>query len=109
MNVHPLPESERDGWLLALRGEPLGPWPKRCGDICVIAPGGAKVDIAWESDGPQIVELMGASAERWGVFRVLFPIPVMCTQDLVRNFHEVLPILKRRYALHLAANARPGA
>jgi hypothetical protein len=109
VNIHPLPESERDGWHLALRGEPRGPCPKLSGDVCVIAPDGARVDVAWENDGPSIVELAGESPGRWGVFRVLFPIPVMCEQDLVRNFHEILPLLKQRYALHLAHRARSGA
>ena len=106
-----LSESERDGWRLGLRGEPRGPWPKRCGDVYAIAPDGSEVAIAWESDGPPIAEIMGPSEGRLGVFRVLFPIPVLCKQDLVRNFHQVLPLLKERYAIHLirGASSRPGA
>jgi hypothetical protein len=111
VRVHVLPESERDGWRLALRGEPRGPWPKLCGDVCAFAPDESQVDIAWESDGPAIVQVMGSRAESWGVFQIRFPIPVMCKQDLVRNFHEVLPLLKECHALHLARQmaSRDGA
>jgi|SRR5437868_3428490 hypothetical protein len=98
-------ESERDGWLLGLIGEPCGPWPKRCGDVYVVAPGGAQAGIAWESTGPAFREIDGPSPGRWGVFQVLFPIPVMCRHDLVRNFHEVLPLLKDLYARHLSCQS----
>ena len=90
--------AECDGWRVFLRGEPVGPWPKQSGDVYVLAPDGSEVALAWESRGPGIRELMGPSQGRWGVLQVLFPIPVMCTSDIARNFLEVLPLLKERYA-----------
>ena len=93
-----LPLVESDGWRLFLRGAPRGPWPKLCGDVFVIAPDGLEVALAWESKGPPLVELSGPSVGRHAVLQVLFPIPVLCEQDIARNFLEVLPALKQWYA-----------
>jgi hypothetical protein len=49
--------------------------------------------IASESAGPEVREILGASASRWGIYQVRFPIPVMGDHDLVRNFVVVLPTL----------------
>ena len=87
--------SEREGWLLGYIGVPWpGPWPKLCGDLYVTDPGGLQAGVAWEAAGPPIQRLSGPSEACWGVFRVLFPIPVMSERDLVANFHLVLPLLK---------------
>ena len=91
--------SERDGWLLGYVGVPwCGPWPKLCGDLFVVDPDGGQAGVAWESAGPVIQQLGGPTQERWGVFRVLFPIPVMSEQDLIANFHLALPLLKQERA-----------
>lgn len=88
--------SEREGWLLGYIGVHWpGPWPKRRGDLFVVDPCGWQAGIAWESDGPDIMTIDGPSKSRWGVFQVRFPLPVMSEDDLVRNFHRVLPLLKR--------------
>ncbi len=90
-----IPSSLRDGWSLGYIGIPWpGPWPKRSGDLFVSDPEGWQAGIAWESHGPEIQAIAGPSEGRWGVFHVLFRIPVMSEHDLVRNFHEVLPLLK---------------
>ena len=89
------PLVEVDGWRLFLRGMPRGPWPKRCGDVYAIAPDGLEVALAWESEGPQLLELSGPLPGRRAVLRVLFPIPVMCEVDIARNFLEILPMLKQ--------------
>ena len=87
--------SERDGWLLGYIGIPwLGPWPKRCGDLFVVDPSGWQAGLAWETSGPVIKQIAGPTQERWGVYQVLFPVPVMSEQDLIANFHVVLPLLK---------------
>ena len=87
--------SVRDGWSLGHIGTPWpGPWPKLNGDLFVSDPDGWQAGIAWESQGPAILKNAGPSKGRWGVFQVLFHIPVMSEQDLVRNFHEVLSLLK---------------
>jgi hypothetical protein len=89
--------SARDGWVLGYVGTPWpGPWPKRNGDLFVADPEGWQAGIAWESTGSQIEQVVGATAGRWGVFQVLFPLLVMSEQDLVRNFHLVLPALKEQ-------------
>jgi hypothetical protein len=97
--------SERDGWMLGYIGTPWpGPWPKRNGDLFVVDPEGWQAGIAWESAGPKIEQVAGPSAGRWGVFQVLFPLPVMSELDLVRNFHLVLPALQQQ---RVSAGARP--
>ena len=88
--------SEREGWILGYIGIPWpGPWPKRNGDLFVADPSGWQAGIAWESHGPDILTIAGPSGSRWGVFQVRFPIPVRSEDDLVGNFHHILPLLKR--------------
>ena len=89
---------EVEGWRLFLRGPPRGPWPKPCGDIYAIAPDGLEVALAWESQGPTLVELAGPSPGRHAVLQVLFPLPVMSESDIALNFREILPVLKEWYA-----------
>lgn len=87
--------SERDGWLLGYIGIPWpGPWPKRRGDLWVSDPAGWQAGVAWETTGAPILKITGPSDGRWGVFQVLFPIPVMSERDLIANFHVALPLLK---------------
>jgi len=91
--------SRQDGWSLGYIGIPWpGPWPKKNGDLFVADPEGWQAGIAWDSHGPSIVTIAGPSEGRWGVFQVLFPLPVMSEHDLVRNFHLVLPLLKEQRA-----------
>ncbi|MDR7298828.1 hypothetical protein J2X16_004196 [Pelomonas aquatica] len=100
-----LAKSVKEGWRLGLVGIPWpGPWPKRCGDLFVSAPNSELAGIAWEADGPDFLRILGPSEGRWGVFQLRFPIPVMCNDDLVRNFHAVLPLLKAEYAAYQAAS-----
>ena len=95
-----IPQSELEGWKLGYIASPWpGPWPKRNGDLFVVDPEGWQAGLAWESSGPRIKSILGPSEHRWGVFQVLFPMPVMCEQDLIRNFHTVLPYLKEQRAL----------
>lgn len=35
------------------------------------------------------------SPGRWGVYQVRYPHVVMCEDDLIVNFHAVLPLLKQ--------------
>lgn len=92
--------SERDGWRLGYVGMPWpGPWPKKNGDLFVADPDGWQAGIAWQSSGPEIVDISGASEVTWGMFQVKFPVEVMSENDLVKNFHIVLPLLKKRRAL----------
>ncbi len=91
--------SEVDGWQIGYIGIPwLGPWPKRCGDLFVADPDGGQAGLAWESVGPDILLISGPSRGRWGVYQVRFPLTVMSEQDLIANFHVVLPLLKRERA-----------
>ena len=89
-------ESERDDWRLGYVGMPWpGPWPKRNGDLFVADPSGWQAGIAWESKGPDLLVISGVCPGRWGVFQVRFDTPVMSEQDLILNFHRVLPLLQK--------------
>lgn len=89
--------SERDGWVLGYIGIPWpGPWPKKNGDLFVVDPKGGQAGIAWESCGPRIATIAAPSDGCWGVFQLLFSKPVMSEQDLIENFHLVLPLLKEQ-------------
>jgi hypothetical protein len=93
-----LKASSKDGWTLGYIASPWpGPWPKTCGDLFVQAPDGTQAGIAWETKGPAIEVICGASNSRWGVFQVLFPIPVFSEADLIRNFHAILPLLQEEH------------
>ncbi len=92
--------SECDGWTLGYIGIPWpGPWPKKNGDLFVTDSDGWQAGIAWESTGPEIQDISGATEGRWGVFQVTFPVAVMSEDDLITNFHIVLPLLKKRRAM----------
>lgn len=95
-----LPESERDGWHLGHIGVPWpGPWPKLNGDLFVVSPDNWQAGVAWETKGPELLLISGPCQARWGVFQIRFPLRVMSTTDLTRNFYEVLPLLKEQRAL----------
>lgn len=105
-----IPGSEKEGWCLGLMGRPWpGPWPKRNGDLFVVAPNGDQAGIAWESGGPDMKQILGPSEGRWGVFRLRFPLPVMCADDLIHNFHAVLPLLQQAYAARHSASPQAEA
>lgn len=92
--------SECGGWTLGYIGIPWpGPWPKKNGDLFVTDPDGWQAGIAWESSGPDILDISGASEASWGMFQVKFPVVVMSEGDLIKNFHMVLPLLKQRRGL----------
>jgi hypothetical protein len=94
-------DSTQDGWSLGYIGTPWpGPWPKHNGDLFVTDPDGWQAGIAWERTGPEIEVIEDASENRWGVFQIRFPSPVMCEKDLIQNFHAVLPLLQE-YRLRL--------
>lgn len=88
-----------EGWILGYVGIPWpGPWPKLSGDLFVVDPDGGQAGIAWEVSGPDIQTISTPSPGRWGVYQVRFPFQVMSEQDLIRNFHAVLPLLKQQRA-----------
>jgi len=102
--------SERDGWVLGYIGTPWpGPWPKTMGDLFVADPDGWQTGLAWENHGPDIQQTVGPSEGRWGVFQVHFRLPVMCEHDLIRNFHQLLPLLKEQRAKVNVGSHQPPA
>ena len=97
--------SSKEGWNIGYVGIPWpGPWPKLCGDLFVQAPDGTQAGIAWGSKGPDIQVIAGPSEARWGVFQVLFPIPVFGEADLIQNFHAVLPLLQEAHRRNAQQN-----
>lgn len=63
-----------------------------------VAPDGRRAGIVWATDTSGLHEISPPSDDRRGVYGVRFPRPVSCVDDLVANFHAVLPHLQRRYA-----------
>lgn len=98
--------SRHEGWALGYIGIPWpGPWPKFNGDLFVVDSEGWQAGLSWESTGPQVVEISGPCAARWGVYQVRFSLPVMSEHDLVRNFVEILPMLRDLRAQVASARA----
>ncbi len=68
------------------------------GDGYVEGPDGSRAGLFWEYSEKIACELMEApSKTRWGVYYVTFPIPIRNVDDLKKNFHKVLPLIKKKY------------
>lgn len=80
--------SERDGWTLGYIGIPWpGPWPKKNGDLFMTDPNGWQVGISWESSGPEILDISGASEGRFGGV----PGEVPCRRHVRGRSHKKFP------------------
>jgi hypothetical protein len=67
------------------------------GDGFVVAPDGRRAGIVWEVGEGDIPLVAPPDESRWGVYAVWFPRMVRTVDDLVFNFRQVLPELKKRY------------
>lgn len=65
------------------------------GDGFVVAPDGCYCGLVWSVDFPEPFEILrGPSREKcWAVLEVKFLKTVYSVQDLVDNFHSILPLL----------------
>ncbi len=94
-------ETRTEGWCFGAISDFLA--PDDCdgcldGDGFVEAPDGSRAGLVWHVGHEGPVEVMPPSGERWGVYAVSFPRPIRSVQDLVDNFHAVLPVLQALYA-----------
>ncbi len=88
-------ETRLDGWCFGAITEFEDPDGCTWGDGFVEAPDGSRAGLVWEVEsGKEIVEIMPPERDRWGVYQVPFIRPVRNTEDLVANFHAILPQLK---------------
>ena len=98
-----VPETYIDGWVLGEVTPFLG---EDSGDGFVVAPGGTQASLLWEVGEGDLVEIVGPTAVRWGVYAVSFPRPMQTHQDLIENFRTVLPALRAAHARAAAVAGR---
>ena len=90
-----IPETYIDGWVLGEVTPYLG---EESGDGFVVAPDGTQASLIWELGEGDLTEIMPGTPERWGVYAVSFPKLMSTLENLVQNFHEVLPALKEAHS-----------
>ena len=93
-----IPETCTEGWCLGSITEFEDPAGCTSGDAFVIAPDGSRAGLVWEVGDDPLQEILAPDPERWGVYAIWFPMPTRTIEDLVHNFHFVLPQLKEAYA-----------
>ena len=72
--------------------------PCDVGDAFVVAPDGSRAGLAWEvSPTAYIEEVRPFERERWGVWAVSFPYPMINRVNARKNLVAVLPELKARW------------
>jgi hypothetical protein len=92
-----VPETETDGWYYGAITEFLEPDGCKEGDAYVVAPDGTRAGLVWEVGYEGFDEVCAPSPDRWGVYAVGFARPVKTIDDLIFNFIEILPNLKRKH------------
>ena len=90
-------ESETDGWYYGAITEFLEPDGCEEGDAYVVAPDGTRAGLVWEVGYEGFDEVCAPSPDRWGVYAVGFVRPVKTMDDLICNFRQILPDLKRKH------------
>ena len=72
--------------------------PCETGDAFVIAPDGGRAGLVWEvCDPPYFQEVVPTEANRWGVWGVGFPVPMISRENARTNLESILPQLKSRW------------
>jgi hypothetical protein len=90
-------ETRTDGWCFGAITEFEDEEGCDWGDGFVVAPDGRRAGIVWEVGEGDIQIVAPPNETRWGVYAVWFPRTVRTVDDLVFNFRQVLPGLKKRY------------
>jgi hypothetical protein len=73
--------------------------PADWGDAFVIAPDGSRAGIVWElgeADG-SLREVLAFEPDRWGVWEVSFPRPMLSEDDARENFRAIVPALRVKW------------
>ena len=72
--------------------------PCDAGDAFVVAPDGSRAGLVWEvSPTEYIEEVRPFERDRWGVWAVSFPYPMVNRANARKNLVAVLPELKARW------------
>jgi hypothetical protein len=72
--------------------------PCDAGDAFVIAPDGSRAGLVWEVSPTEYIEEVRAfERDRWGVWAVSFPYPMVNRANARKNLVAVLPELKARW------------
>jgi len=90
-------ETRTEGWCFGAITEFEDSSGCESGDGFVVAPDGSRAGIVWEVGEGEMEEIGPPEPDRWGVYAVWFPRATRTVDDLVFNFHHVLPALKRKY------------
>jgi hypothetical protein len=68
------------------------------GDGFVVAPDNSRCGLVWEvSEEPVFYQISAHGPDRWGVWAVDFPFPMVNRENARRNLEAVLPELKKRW------------
>lgn len=68
------------------------------GDAFVVAPDGSRAGLVWEVSPTEYIEEVAPFArDRWGVWAVSFPFPMVNRANARKNLVAVLPQLKARW------------
>lgn len=92
-----VPETLTDGWCFNAITDPFDPSGADSGDAFVVAPDGTRAGLIWDVGVGEPIEIRPPEPERWGVYQVWFPRPVVTMDDLIHCFQSVLPQLQRIY------------
>jgi hypothetical protein len=90
-------ETTTDGWCFGAITEFEDKEGCDWGDGFVVAPDGRRAGIVWEVGEGDIQIVARPDETRWGVYAVWFPRMVRTVDDLVFNFRQILPELKKKY------------
>jgi hypothetical protein len=93
-----IPETLTDGWLLGAITAFEDPNGCEYGDAFVQAPDGSRAGLVWEVGSGKLEQILPPDSTRWGVWAVWFRKPVHSVNDIIANFRDVLPELKKKHA-----------
>ena len=93
-----VPETETDGWIYGAITEFEDPEGCTSGDGYVQAPDGSRAGLVWGPNEEHMQEYIAPDGDRWGVYAIRFPRPVITVEDLAENFRKILPDLQRKFA-----------
>lgn len=91
-------ETEKDGYIYGAITDFLEPdTADGCtfGDGFIQAPDGTRAGLIWEiAEQPYVAVNIPPEEDRWGVYNIGFNRSISSIEDLVENFHTILPLLK---------------
>lgn len=107
-----IPETEtKDSWVYGAITDFLEPDSKdgcTTGDGYVQTSWGRRAGLVWDTNGKDGLDTISEPEEgRWGVYGVKFSKPIKSLDDLVKNFNEVVPLLKKRFEEIVISEAFP--